>query len=110
MAMTREEEERQRIARAHENVDKWQERFGGFSGGVRVSYSGGPTFERTIGDPVLAKKVTAGRPDADAPKGPEPLVINPVRMPSYVEFSPPRSRQPRHWLLTWLFNLISVEK
>jgi len=102
MAMTREEEERQRVARALENVEKWKERYGGFSGGFRISYSDGATVEQTIGNPVLAKKVLP----APSPLPPPQAISErpPIPPPSDVKV-----RRPRHWLFGWLFNLISTE-
>ncbi len=107
MPLTREEEEHQRVSRALENVERWKEKYGGFSGGVRVSYSNGPTFEAMIGDPVLAKKVTAG--PFDMPKPADPVVIIPTPMPPDVPAIPSVPPPRRSWFAR-LLNLFSVEK
>ncbi len=75
--MTREEEERQRIDKAHQNVADWMARNGGLSGYVRVQTqvfepSGrshkGPVDQAVIGDPVVARKIAEGPPIEEKPK------------------------------------------
>jgi hypothetical protein len=55
------DEEAERIAGAEKNIENWQQKFGGFSGGVRIQQqtADGVSEGRTIpmGDPVLAEKI-----------------------------------------------------
>ena len=54
--------EADRVAMAHKNVDDWVEKYGGFSGGVRV-WTGDPDAPplefRRVGKPELAEKIIA---------------------------------------------------
>jgi hypothetical protein len=55
------DEEADRIAGAEKNIENWQRKFGGFSGGVRIQQqtAEGVSEVKTIpmGDPALAKKI-----------------------------------------------------
>ena len=54
------DEEAERIAGAEKNIEKWQEQFGGFSGGVRIQHqTADGVSNKTIpmGDPALARKI-----------------------------------------------------
>ncbi len=53
-------EEADRIRAAYENVDNWQKKYGSeLSGGVKMSFGNGPTYEVPIGRPEIAQKVTS---------------------------------------------------
>lgn len=80
--MTREEEERQRVAKAHENIAKWQEKYGGFSGGFRVIHqdaSGGvrEISRGVIGDPAIAARTA---PPSVAPPAPVVPASRPAKL------------------------------
>lgn len=55
------DEEADRIAGAEKNIENWQKKFGGFSGGVRIQHqtADGVSEFKTIpmGDPALANKI-----------------------------------------------------
>ena len=93
----------ERVRKAHQNVEDWKQKYGGFSGGVRVwtGDSDEPPAWQPVGDQALARKITES-PRAAEPI-PEPIpepIIEPPKVPQLV---------PRHRWLSWLFNLISKE-
>lgn len=99
-------EQAQRVAKAHQNVEDWKAKFGGFSGGVRV-WTGDedkPPAWQAVGEQVLAQRIT------EAPRAADPLPPAPtIDLPKVETTKAPLQRVPRHPLLAWLFNLISKE-
>lgn len=76
-------EEVQRIRRAYQNIENWQDQYGEFSGGVSMQYGSGKVYEVPIGDPEIAAKIVS-RPIASQPvkalpepaeSAPEPVAI-----------------------------------
>lgn len=108
------EEEAERVGKALQNLQDWQNKFGGFSGGVRMPSGRSKVYEVPIGQPEIASKVMpttiAALPQAASSAVPASM------MPSgpVVHFGDAPSqkpeRVPRHPALRWLFNLISTEK
>lgn len=100
-------EHQKRVDGAQKNVDNWIERTGGqFSGGVRIRSDAEippPALEfRSVGDPVLARKVIDRQIAEMAPVAPKNASGN-------IPISAPSQRVPRSAALRWLFNLISRE-
>lgn len=69
MGTSAEDEERERIRKAHENVERWKEKYtgtGGFSGGVRIVTQTNTgirsDFKQTFGDPKTAQKIIERAP------------------------------------------------
>lgn len=106
------DEEAERIAGAQRNIDNWQKRYGEFSGGVRIQRQSSESVEplRTLrlGDASLAQQIAPlptkreAVPRRDAAPWP---TAREVPISTSI-----KQRMPRHRLLGWLFNLISVEK
>lgn len=95
-----EDEERQRISKALQNVEDWKTRWAdaGFSGAVRVVAEDVygrvlPVHEIKIGDEKTAE-----------------AVISQTQMAQPPDVHPVPTRVPRHPWLRWLFDLISTEK
>ena len=52
-------EEAERVRKAHENLTKWQDQYGGFSGGVSMQMGSGRKYEVPIGNPEIAQKIVS---------------------------------------------------
>jgi hypothetical protein len=96
------DEEADRIAGAQKNIENWQQKFGGFSGGVRIQYQTADGIsnvnEMPMGDKKLATKIT---PPAQPQLPPTPRDLMPPVPPKVIV-------QPSRWRR--LLNLFLVEK
>lgn len=102
------DEEAERIAGAQRNVQNWTQKYGGFSGGVRVvsqTPQGIPRRQMRLGDYTLSQQMlpeVPPKPELGAGATPQSMAL-----PKSCFLSHRRSRWP---ILTWLFDLISVEQ
>lgn len=110
MGTPAEDEERERIRKAHENVQKWQEQYvgAGFSGGYRIVTQTNrgivsDTGQRAVGNPAMAKKIVDSGPGASlSPSKP----LTPQPPPA----APPVVQVKKPPFLKWLIGLFSREK
>ncbi len=93
-------EEAERILKAYENLGLWEKKYGSeLSGGVKMSFGNGPTYEVPIGRPEIEQKVVS-RPIA-APEQKKSL-------PEPAESAPePPALQPVSPRQFWLWRLIN---
>ena len=108
------DEEGERIAGAQRNLDNWQQKFGQFSGGVRIQRQSSDSVQAPqtvrLGDPALSRRIA---PSAQSWAISQTAQDLPKLVDTIAPAPPPKSvivRAPRHPAVAWLFNLISVEK
>ena len=98
-----------RVAKAHQNVEDWKQKYGGqFSGGVRVwtgeADAPPPAAFTPVGEPGIFKNLApspVGAVFARQVEGSPVTVPPPPPMPT---------RRARYAWLRWLFDLISIEE
>ncbi len=87
-------EEAERVRKAYQNVQNWQDKYGAqFSGGVSMQYGAGKQYNIQIGQSEIAQKIVSR---------PLPPMEEVKALPEHI--------QPKQSWFDWLFSSIFGEK